>query len=115
MDCGDPAVQCHALSRKILTERRTERTDDGFIGQLFGIAFVLLSFAGWCQDLNTCFNEGLYGFIIAGRGAAHMAANFAKPLAGVPRRSFKAIARATADIARRLMRGGELHQEAGAS
>jgi|HubBroStandDraft_6_1064221.scaffolds.fasta_scaffold676109_2 hypothetical protein len=36
------------------------------IGGFIGIAFALLSFAGWCQHLYTCFNEHLYGFLIAG-------------------------------------------------
>lgn len=35
-------------------------------GALPGIALVLLTFAGWCQHLYTCFNEGLWGFLIAG-------------------------------------------------
>ena len=33
-----------------------------FIGLLVG----LVSFAGWCQHLYTCFNEKLWGFLVAG-------------------------------------------------
>lgn len=33
-----------------------------FIGFLVG----LTAFAGWCQHLYTCFNEKLWGFLIAG-------------------------------------------------
>lgn len=36
------------------------------MGQLFGLAMGLLAFAGWCQHLYTCFNEKLWGFLIAG-------------------------------------------------
>ena len=35
-------------------------------GCLFFGGIFLLSFAGWCQHLYTCFNERLYGFLIAG-------------------------------------------------
>jgi len=37
-----------------------------FVGVIFYMAFGLLCFAGWCQHLYTCFNEHLYGFLIAG-------------------------------------------------
>lgn len=33
---------------------------------LAGFAIGLLAFAGWCQHLYTCFNEKLWGFLIAG-------------------------------------------------
>ena len=33
-----------------------------FVGVLLG----LVAFAGWCQHLYTCFNEGLWGFLVAG-------------------------------------------------
>jgi hypothetical protein len=39
--------------------------DSGCGCTLYGL-FFLLSFAGWCQHLYTCFNERLYGFLIAG-------------------------------------------------
>jgi hypothetical protein len=32
-----------------------------FIGLLVGLG----SFAGWCQHLYTCFNERLWGFLVA--------------------------------------------------
>jgi hypothetical protein len=35
-------------------------------GALLGLALVLLTFAGWCQHLYTCFNEGLWSFLITG-------------------------------------------------
>ena len=36
------------------------------LGAFGGIAFALLCLAGWFQHLYTCFNEHLYGFLIAG-------------------------------------------------
>jgi hypothetical protein len=36
------------------------------LGNLLGVLFGLVSFAGWCQHLYTCFNEKLWGFLIAG-------------------------------------------------
>jgi hypothetical protein len=36
------------------------------IGTIIGISIGLLSIAGWFQHLYTCFNEHLYGFLIAG-------------------------------------------------
>jgi hypothetical protein len=38
----------------------------GSHGALPGIVLVLLTSAGWCQHLYTCFNEGRWGFMIAG-------------------------------------------------
>lgn len=35
-------------------------------GAVIGIGFGLLALAGWFQHLYTCFNEHLYGFLIAG-------------------------------------------------
>jgi len=34
--------------------------------QLLGAIVGLAAFAGWCQHLYTCFNEKLWGFLIAG-------------------------------------------------
>lgn len=31
-----------------------------------GLAFSAISFAGWLQHLYTCFNEKLWGFLVAG-------------------------------------------------
>ena len=31
-----------------------------------GVFVELAAFAGWCQHLYTCFNERLWGFLIAG-------------------------------------------------
>jgi hypothetical protein len=36
------------------------------IANLLGVIVGLVSFAGWCQHLYTCFNERLWGFLIAG-------------------------------------------------
>ena len=36
------------------------------VGQLSALLAVLLGSAGWCQHLYTCFNEKLWGFLIAG-------------------------------------------------
>jgi hypothetical protein len=33
---------------------------------VMGVAFGLVSLAGWCQHIYTCFNESLWGFLIAG-------------------------------------------------
>ena len=38
----------------------------GYIGCLLYGGFSVLSLAGWLQHLYTCFNEHLYGFLIAG-------------------------------------------------
>lgn len=38
----------------------------GSIGCMLYGGFSLLSIAGWFQHLYTCFNERLYGFLIAG-------------------------------------------------
>jgi len=38
----------------------------GFIKGLLGVAFFLLAIGGWFQHLYTCFNERLWGFLIAG-------------------------------------------------
>jgi hypothetical protein len=35
-------------------------------GAMPGIVLVLLTFAGWCQHIYTCFVEDLWGFLIAG-------------------------------------------------
>ena len=42
------------------------RRFSGGHGALSGIALVLIAFAGWCQHLYSCFNEGVWGFLIAG-------------------------------------------------
>jgi hypothetical protein len=34
--------------------------------QILGLLVGLAAFAGWCQHLYTCFNEKLWGFLIAG-------------------------------------------------
>ena len=36
------------------------------LGQLLALLAGLLGFAGWGQHLYTCFNEKLWGFLIAG-------------------------------------------------
>ena len=36
------------------------------LGQLSALLAGLLGLAGWCQHLYTCFNEKLWGFLIAG-------------------------------------------------
>lgn len=36
------------------------------MGNFFGLAIVLTSFAAWLQHLYTCFNEGAWGFLVAG-------------------------------------------------
>jgi hypothetical protein len=36
------------------------------LGQLLAFLAGLLGLAGWCQHLYTCFNEKLWGFLIAG-------------------------------------------------
>lgn len=36
------------------------------LGLLLYGGFALLSLAGWCQHLYTCFNEDRWGFLIAG-------------------------------------------------
>ncbi len=36
------------------------------MGQLFGAALMLGSFAAWITHVVTCFQEGLWGFLIAG-------------------------------------------------
>ena len=35
-------------------------------GCLFTLAVFAVTFAGWCQHVYTCFNERLWGFLIAG-------------------------------------------------
>jgi hypothetical protein len=35
-------------------------------GCLFTLAIFAVTFAGWCQHIYTCFNEHLWGFLIAG-------------------------------------------------
>ena len=52
------------LQRKRHREGSTK--DGGRDGALPGIALVLLTFAGWCQHLYTCFNDGHWEFLIAG-------------------------------------------------
>ena len=46
------------------------RADAGFGGRqegaLPGITLVLLTFAGWCQHLYTCIDEGRWGFLLVG-------------------------------------------------
>lgn len=37
-----------------------------FLGYLLGGSFILASIGGWFQHLYTCFNERLWGFLIAG-------------------------------------------------
>ena len=36
------------------------------LGQLSALLAGLLGLAGWCQHLYTCFNQKLWGFLIAG-------------------------------------------------
>jgi hypothetical protein len=36
------------------------------MGNLFGVLAGFVAFAGWLQHLYTCFNEHLWGFLIAG-------------------------------------------------
>lgn len=36
------------------------------LGWILGMGFFGSLFAGWCQHLYTCFNEHLWGFLIAG-------------------------------------------------
>jgi hypothetical protein len=35
-------------------------------GALLGLSLTVASFGGWLQHLYTCFNEGNWGFLIAG-------------------------------------------------
>ncbi|RWK76256.1 hypothetical protein [Mesorhizobium sp.] len=37
-----------------------------FFGGVAGIGFMLASLAGWLTHLYVCFNEELWGFLIAG-------------------------------------------------
>jgi hypothetical protein len=53
----------HGSAEYLQGEKQPRR---GNPGALLGIAIVLLTFAGWCQHLYTCFNEGLWGFMIVG-------------------------------------------------
>lgn len=36
------------------------------LGTLFVAGFGLAAFAGWCTHLYVCFNEEIWGFLIAG-------------------------------------------------
>jgi hypothetical protein len=42
--------------------KRQEAAVANFVAALIGLG----SFAGWCQHLYTCFNEKLWGFLVAG-------------------------------------------------
>jgi hypothetical protein len=36
------------------------------VANFIGLLIAVGSFAGWCQHLYTCFNEKLWGFLVAG-------------------------------------------------
>jgi hypothetical protein len=52
----------HGSAQNLQGEKQQQRGAifSGNTGALLGIAIVLLTFAGWCQHLYTCFNEGLW-------------------------------------------------------
>jgi hypothetical protein len=51
-----------SLDRHHPQVKHQEAAVANFTGLLIGLA----AFAGWCQHLFTCFNEQLWGFLIAG-------------------------------------------------